>query len=266
MYSLIYLTEDIKYINNKNIKSAHVILGGNKWKVLEDKNNCFSIGNEIIYNYKKTGIYRLLFKFNTYSDGFSYTPLTLKIKGIDEQTIYYVGNSYRSNFYKSLLCIVKAKEGMQTNFELNITYDGDWTPKPIDIKGDDKNYNLTFLEVQYIDEGIIEDPIIITDDAKLTLNRRHIVKAPLLKTINLILEDNASINDWVEVKNMDLGNFQINPSSNTQIMLNSYMTKEKTGYIRSKKRGDFVRLECMDNSSKTIFSNTNTVGTFGILQ
>lgn len=265
MYSLIYLTEDIKDLDKD---SVHLILGGNKWKVLEDKNNCFSIGDEIIYNYKKTGIYKFLFKFSTYSNGFNYTPLTLKIKGIDEQTIYFIGMHSRTNFYKSLLGIVKAEAGMQTNFELNIANDTDWMPKPLNIRGDNKNYNLTSLEVQYIDEDESEslEPIIITDDAKLTLNRRHIVKAPLLKTINLTLEDKASINDWVEVKNMDLGNFQINPSSNTQIMLNSYITKEKTGYIRSKKRGDFVRLECMDNSSKTIFANTNTVGTFGILQ
>lgn len=265
MYSLLYLAEDIKDLDKNN---ATLIVGGDKWKIYQDKNNCFSMGDEIRYHYKKTGTYRFLFRYNFYSNSWNNDGTTLKIKGIKEEIAYCEGFSGRPYHYSKLLCIVKAEAGMSTNFKLNMINRDTYSAIPLNIKGSPTNQNITFFEVQYIDEDESEslEPIIITDDAELTLNRRHIVKAPLLKTINLTLKDNASMNDWVEVKNMDLGNFQINPANNTQIMLNSYITKEKTGYIRSKKRGDFVRLECMDVSSKTIFTNINTVGTFVILQ
>lgn len=260
MYSLIYLKEDIKNLDNYNVK---LTLGGDKWKIVEDKNNCFSMGEEIIYNYKKNGIYKFFLVFTAYSDIWGNGLTTLKINGTTQQTCFYRDNIY----YGKLICVVQAKQGNSTNFQLEfLNSHGKDRTTPLNIKGDSSNYNFTFLEVQYMGQEIIEEPIIITEDSKITLNRRHIVKAPLLKTINLTLEDNASINDWVEVKNMDLGNFQINTGDNTQIMLNSYMTKEKTGYIKSKKRGDFVRLECMETDPKIIFTNTNTVGTFGILQ
>lgn len=265
MYSMIYLAEDIKGLDKNN---ATLIVGGDKWKVYQDKNNCFSIGDEIRYHYKKTGLYRFLFRHHFYSNIWRNDGTTLTIQGIKEETAFCEGPGLNPYYYNKLLCLVKAEAGMSTNFKLNMINRDTYTPTPLNIKGSPTNQNITFFEVQYIDEDESEslEPIIITEDTELTLNRRHIVKAPILKTINLTLKDNASMNDWVEVKNMDLGNFQINPADNTQIMLNSYITKEKTGYIRSKKRGDFVRLECMDVSSKTIFTNTNTVGTFAILQ
>lgn len=59
---------------------------------------------------------------------------------------------------------------------------------------------------------------------------------------------------------MDLGNFQINSGSNIDILMNGLITRVKNGYIRSKKRGDFIRLECMEISPRIVFSDTMNIG------
>lgn len=110
-----------------------------------------------------------------------------------------------------------------------------------------------------------KDPILITQDSQLNLNRRHIIKAPILKTLNLSIDENCKVGDWIEIKNMDLGNFQINSGNNIDIIMNGLITRVKNGYIRSKKRGDFIKLECMEISPKIIFSDTNTIGNFTII-
>lgn len=263
-----YLGEFCKWHAIKNTDNDFISLGGDK-------------DNPIIYKYQETGITD--FTFNILAIPYptlkndpnidvwnlsSSAYFELWIDGI-KPYYFYFGLQNETIFTRTVS--VMANKGQTTKFKFRLTLNFlSYTDQVDNFYFEGKqDIVCSSITAKFISEPIIQennDPIIITDDAKLTLNRLHIVKAPLLKTINLTLEDNASINDWVEVKNMDLGNFQINPSSNTQIMLNSYITKEKTGYIRSKKRGDFVRLECMDNSSKTIFANTNTVGTFGILQ
>lgn len=264
MYSMIYLAEDIKDLDKNN---ATLIVGGDKWKVYQDKNNCFSMGDEIRYNYKKTGTYRFLFRHHFYSNIWRNDGTTLTIQGIKEETAFCQGPGLNIYYYNKLLCLVKAEAGMSTNFKLNMINRNTYNPTPLNIKGSPTNHNVTFFEVQYIDEDESEslEPIIITEDTELTLNRRHIVKAPLLKTINLSINDNVKIGDSIEIKNMDLGNFQVNTGDKIDILMQGVITRAKNGYIRSKKRGDFVRLECMEISPRIIFSDTNTVGTFTII-
>lgn len=78
------------------------------------------------------------------------------------------------------------------------------------------------------------------------------------------MPDNATINDWIELKNMDAGSFQLNSGDNIDIIMNGLITRAKNGYIRGRKRGDFIRLECMEKSPRIIFSDTINIGVTSI--
>lgn len=258
-----YLGEFSQWTAIKNSSNEFISLGGSK-------------ENPLIYKFQETGITD--FTFSIIAPNYPrvtdiHPSLAYYELWIDGQKPYYFFFGTQTNIIFTRTVSIFGEKGKTTKFKFRLTL---YFVTPSDdlkkyyFEGDpDTVYSsITAKFIPDITETEQSEPVILTSDAPLQMNRRYIVKAPILTMLNLSMPDNTDIKvgDWIEVKNMDMGNFQINTGENQQIMLNSYITKEKTGYIKSKKRGDFVRLECMDNSSKTIFSNTNTVGTFGILQ
>lgn len=287
MISQIFLSNNHKFFTthiNEPPFSFEFKLGAvETYSVLEDKSGSFtSLGGDpetpLIYKYQDNGWTEFNFKIfglNPYVNE-SYSSAAVYEIWVNGIKPYYHFHDRRYGTLFDTSIIVKCEKDKTTDFKFRLSLVEPYADPPKEKEyfyqgGESTVYSS--ITAKFISDPVaIEekkvDPILVTSDTELKMNRRYIVKAPILTMLNLSMPDNTDIKvgDWIEVKNMDLGNFQINPSSNAQIMLNSYITKEKTGYIRSKKRGDFVRLECMETSPKIIFSNTNTIGTFGILQ
>lgn len=200
MYSLIYLTDETGNLGKELI--SHTLGSKGKWEILEDKNKLFEINsNSILYNYKKSGIYRFTINISRQELWYINYQMSIELNGINKQKIFYTHDVNPAQFS----CIVKAEKGTFTNFQCNFQNQA-IDKEDLNIIGDKNNYNFTYIEVQYIEDQIIEkrnEPIINTEDTQLTLNRRHIVKAPLLKTLNLSIDENCKVGDWVEIKNMD---------------------------------------------------------------
>lgn len=104
---------------------------------------------------------------------------------------------------------------------------------------------------------------IITSDSTLQMNNRYIIKNSESKYLQLYLPEKNKIQlgDWIEIKNMGK-TYQLNSGDGVDILINGSPTKTKNGYIRSLKLGDFIKLECVDDSSNILLAEMCTIGTF----
>lgn len=248
------------------------------WTALKNSSNEFiSLGGSrespLIYKYQNTGITDFTFSIiapnyprqSEISNPLAYYELW--IDGV--KPYYFFFGDEREMIFNRTVSVVGNKD-QTTKFKFRLTiYFSSITPdlKKYYFEGDSDTV-YSSITAKFISDLPIEEnkePIVITEDSTLTLNQRHIVKAHLLKTINLSMDENCKVGDWIEIKNMDLGNFQINSGANIDILMNGLITRVKNGYIRSKKRGDFLRLECMEISPRIIFSDTCTSGAFTII-
>lgn len=249
-----------------------------KWDTLKnDKNEFTSLGGNIespiTYKYQGTGTTNFVFSIvspirpDTTGISQGLASYELWIDGI--KPYYFFFDSQLTNLYGRTISVVGEKDKI-TKFKLRMNFHyitARDTIQKFYFEGD-PNIIYSSITAQFIPDpilGINNDPIIISEDSQLTLNRQHIIKAPLLKTINLTIDENCKIGDWIELKNLGIGNFQINTGSNTDILMNARITRAKNGYIKSTKRGDFVRLQCMEIEPRIIFSDTNTIGTFTVI-
>lgn len=255
-----YLGEFTPWASIKNTSNEFISLGGSR-------------ENPLIYKFQETGITDFTFsiiapnypRVNDIHPSLAYYELW-----IDGQKPYYFFFGSQTELLFTRTVSVFGEKGKTTKFKFRLTLYF-VTPNP-DLKKyyfeGDQDTVYSSITAKFIPDPIIEEsnePITITQDAQLTLNRRHIVKAPLLKILNLSMDENCKVGDWIELKNMDMGNFQINSGANIDILMNGLITRVKNGYIRSKKRGDFLRLECMETSPRIIFSDTCTSGAFTII-
>lgn len=251
------------------------------YKVIEDKNNCFiSLGGDpsnpvsykflengwAAFNFKIFGLNRFLNEKS--SSGAIYE---LWIEGL-EKSYYHFKEKSSGNMFDTTIH-VKGNKDQIAKFKFRLNIEEIYSDPPRE-----NNYHyqgskdiiyshITAVFTADPTETEQSEPVMVTSDAPLEINRRHIVKNSTAKILQLSMPDHTSIKkgDWIELKNMDLGNFQINSGSNIDILMNGLITRVKNGYIRSKKRGDFIRLECMETSPRIIFSDTNTIGSFTIL-
>ena len=274
------------YIPNEPPYSYDFYLGEfSAWNVLKNTSNEFiSLGgdrdNPLIYKYQNTGITD--FTFSILAPTFPqqrglppeeaiYPSLAYYELWIDGIKPYYFYFGLQNETIFTRTVSVVANKDQTTKFRFRLTfYFSATTYKEVQkfyFRGD-TNTVYSSITAKFIPDLPMEEnkvPIVITEDSVLSLNRRHIIKAPLLKTINLSMDENCKVGDWIEIKNMDVGNFQINSGAYIDILMNGLITRVKNGYIRSKKRGDFIRLECMEVSPRIIFSDTNTIGNFTLI-
>lgn len=105
---------------------------------------------------------------------------------------------------------------------------------------------------------------IITSDTKLQMNRRYIIKNTSSKYLQLSFDETKKIEvgQWIELKNMSKLGYQLNSGDNIDLLINGSLTKTKNGYIRSIKMGDFIKLECIEDSNNFLIAEMCTIGTF----
>lgn len=105
---------------------------------------------------------------------------------------------------------------------------------------------------------------IITSDAKLKMNRRYIIKNPGSKYLQLSFDETKKIEvgESIELKNMGKVGYQLNSGDNIDLLINGSLTKTKNGYIRSLKMGDFIKLECLEESPNVLLAEMCTIGNF----
>lgn len=255
-----FLGEFTPWTAIKNSPEEFISLGGTK-------------ENPLIYKFQETGITDFTFsiiapnypRVTDISPSFAWYELW-----IDGDKPYYFFFGLQTDILFTRTVSVFATKGKTTKFKFRLTIHF-VTPNP-DLKKyyfeGDPDTVYSSITAKFIADPVIEesnDPITITQDAQLTLNRRHIVKAPLLKTINLSMDENCKVGDWIEIKNMDLGNFQLNSGNDIDIVMYGKTTRSKNGYIKSSKMADFVRLECMETSPRIIFSDTQRIGNYTIV-
>lgn len=268
------------FINDPPFDFEFYIGNVETYKVIEDKNNCFvSLGGDpstpvsykflsngwATFNFKIFGLNRFLNEKSSSSAIYE-----LWIEGI-EKPYYHFKEKSNGNMFDTSICVKGEKDQIaKFKFRLNIeeVYSDPPRENTYHYQGSkDTIYSCitaTFVPDEPIQQKK-ESPIILTTDSTLKMNRRYIVKAPILKTLQLSIDEDCKEDDYIEIKNMDLGNFQVNSGANIDILMNGLITRAKNGYIRSKKRGDFIRLECMEISPRIIFSDTNTIGSFTII-
>lgn len=294
MISQIFLPKSYKFLatcQDSGPFAFDFLLGSTEvYEVLDDKNKNFvSLGGNkatpLTYKYVDDGWTKFIIKFyavnryacddyiNTKKYCDEYSNAAVYEIWVDGVKTYYsffeksLGNAFDTTF------VVKCKKDQTTNFKFRIIPDEQnmdpCRPKNYHFLGG-KDIVYSSITAQFIPDAIIQtnnQPIIVKEDITLKKNRRYLVYALYAKTLQLNLdeEDQFQVGDWIEIKNMDLGNFQINSGANIDILMNGLITRVKNGYIRSKKRGDFLRLECMETSPRIIFSDTCTSGTFIII-
>jgi hypothetical protein len=282
MVAQVYAKQRINYFNafipNEPPYSYDFYLGSfQTWEAIKNTSNEFiSLGGDpstpLIYKYQDTGITDFTINIMAppspiQSEIFSSRAyFELWINGIKPYYSWF--EERQSNIFDRTISVYGEKnKTTKFKFRLTVLF---MVPTP-DLKKyyfeGDPDTVYSSITAKFIPDITAEnkEPILITEDTKLSLNRRHIVKAASLKTLQLTIDENCKIGDWIEIKNMDLGNFQINSGDNIDILMNGLITRVKNGYIRSKKRGDFIRLECMEITPRIVFSDTNTIGTFTII-
>lgn len=247
------------------------------WKVKKDVNKLFtSLGGDtatpLEYTWPDNGFTHFIFYITS--------PSYPKEKEIFSDLAYYeMWIKGLSNYYYSSESMIRDKmftmnasiyglKGQKTNFKYRITIPAQSFPTQKQFYFDGgEDPIVSSITAKFIADTVEQtaEPVMLTKDSSLKMNRRHIVKAPLLKTLNLSIDENCKLGDWIEIKNMDVGNFQINSGDNIDIVMNGRVTRAKNGYIRSSKRGDFVCLECMETKPRIIFSDTNAIGTFTVI-
>lgn len=281
MISQIFLPNSHKffttYINDPPFSFDFFLGNVETYTVLEDKSQSFiSLGGDtstpLIYKYPGDGWTEFNFKIfglNPYINE-NYSSAAVYEIWIDgEKPYYHFHERWYGTLFDTTIC-VKCKKDQTTKFKFRLSLVEAYSDPPrlneYYYLGSD-NIIYSSITAKFIPDAIQENnhPIVITEDSRIKLNRRHIIKAPALKTINLSIPEKCKVGDWIEIKNMGLGNFQINSGDKIDILMNGSVTRNKNGYIRSKKRGDFIRLECMETSPRIIFSDTNTIGTFAIV-
>lgn len=258
-----YLGEFTAYTAIKNSDNEFISLGGSK-------------ENPLTYKFQETGITDFTFsiiapnypRITDISSSFAWYELW-----IDGNKPYYFFFGLQTDILFTRTVSVFATKGKTTKFKFRLTIHF-VTPNP-DIKKyyfeGDPDTVYSSITAKFISESVIEkkklDPILVTSDTELKMNRRYIVKAPILKTLNLSMPDSTDIKvgDWIEIKNMDLGNFQLNSGNDIDIVMYGKSTRAKNGYIKSSKMADFVRLECMETSPRIIFSDTQRIGNYTIV-
>lgn len=255
-----YLGQFSKWNSVKNDRNQFISLGGN-------------IQSPIAYKFQGTGITNFILSI--------ISPIRPEVTGIPQglasyelwingiKPYYFYFDSQLTNLFTRTVSVFGEKDKI-TKFKARLNFNYMTARDQIQkfyFEGDE-NIIYSSITAQFIPDPILEinnEPIIISEDSQLTLNRQHIIKAALLKTINLTIDENCKIGDWIELKNLDLGNFQINTGPNIDIVMNGRITRAKNGYIKSTKRGDFIRLQCMEIEPRIIFSDTNTIGTFTVI-
>lgn len=275
MISQIYLKETAHILSymmtwEANITKEIYLGDSYQFSKVYDPNNAFSsLGgskeNPLEYTFQETGITQ--FNFNLYG---------LKNNAFAKRKLYIQGDKINEFYFESQIneiilrtCSVYATKGQKTNFKLLMTSHS-FEIRSIDHYLDGSNTEIkTSITAKFIPDATSNQkkdmPIIIKKDTKLQMNRRYLVYALYAKILQLDLPDEIEVGDWIEIKNMEFGNFRVN-SNKSDIVMNGKTTRTKNGYIQSIKRGDFVRLECLEKSlDRTIVTETNTIGTFTIL-
>lgn len=268
MISQIYLKETAHILSymmtwEANITKEIYLGDSYQFSKVYDPNNAFSsLGglkeNPLEYTFQETGITQ--FNFNLYG---------LSNNAFAKRKLYIQGDKLNEFYFESQLneiilstCSVYATKGQKTNFKLLMTSHS-FEIRSIDHYLDGSNTEIkTSITAKFIPDTVQENnnPIVITEDSQIKLNRRYIVKAPFGKTLQLKMPNEAKINDWIEIKNIDAGHFQLNTNDKIDIIMNGLITKGKQGYIQGKKPGDFIRLECMGITPRIIFSDTMNIG------
>lgn len=284
MISQIFLPNNHKffttYINEPPFSFEFKLGAVETYSVLEDKSGSFtSLGGDpetpLIYKYQDNGWTEFNFKIfglNPYVNE-SYSSAAVYEIWVNGIKPYYHFHDRRYGTLFDTSIIVKCEKDKTTDFKFRLSlvepYADPPKAKEYFYQGG-QNTVYSSITAKFIPDPVIEEsnePIAIAQDAQLTLNRRHIVKAPSGKILQLSMPDHTPIKkgDWIELKNMDKGFFQINSGNAIDIVMNGLITRAKNGYIRCSKRGDFIRLECMETEPRIIFSDTNTIGNFSIL-
>ena len=269
------------FINDPPFDFEFYIGAVETYKVIEDKNNCFiSLGGDpstpvsykfladgwVEFNFKIFGLNRFLNE-KTSSDAI----YELWIEGL-ERPYYHFKEKSSGNMFDTTIC-VRGKKDQIVKFKFRLNIEEVYSNPPREnnyyYQGS-KDTIYSCITAKFIPDSTEteqSEPMIITSDAPLEINRRHIVKNTTPKILQLSMPDHKKIKkgDWIELKNMDKGFFQINSGSKINILMNGLITRAKNGYIRCSKRGDFIRLECMDTEPKIIFSDTCTTGLFSIV-
>lgn len=266
-----YLGEFCKWHAIKNTDNDFISLGGDK-------------DNPIIYKYQETGITD--FTFNILAIPYptlkndpnidvwnlsSSAYFELWIDGI-KPYYFYFGLQNETIFTRTVS--VMANKGQTTKFKFRLTLNFLSYTDQVDNfyfegKQDIVCSSITAKFIPDLPTINLENslPIIVKKNSTLKKNRRYLVYALYAKILQLNLdeEDEFEVGDWIELKNMESGNFRLN-SMKYDIVMKGKISRAKNGYIQSTLRGDFIRLECIEKSEyKIILSDTNTIGTFSIL-
>lgn len=268
------------FINNPPFDFEFYIGNVETYKVIEDKNNCFiSLGGDpstpvsykflsdgwVAFNFKIFGLNRFLNETSS-----SYAIYELWIEGL-EKPYYHFKEKSNGNMFDTTM-YVKGKKDQIAKFKFRLNIEEVYSDPPREnnyhYQGS-KDTIYSCITAHFTPESLIEQkkegPIIIKQDTQLQMNRRYLVYALYAKILQLHLPDEMELGDWIEIKNMEFGNFRIN-SNKADILMNGRTTRAKNGYIQSIKRGDFLRLECLEKSSdRTIITDTNTIGTFSLV-
>lgn len=268
------------FINHPPFAFEFYIGNVETYKVIEDKNNCFiSLGGDastpvsykflangwVAFNFKIFGLNRFL---NDKSS--SYAIYELWIEGL-EKPYYHFKEKSNGNMFDTTMYVKGKKDQIaKFKFRLNIEEVYSYPPRENNYyyQGSKETIYSCITAKFTPDEPIQQkklDSIIVTNDTELKMNRRYIVKAPILKTLQLSIDKKCKVGDWIEIKNMDLGNFQINSGNDIDIVMYGKTTGAKNGYIKSSKMADFLRLECMETSPRIVFSDTQRIGNYVIV-
>lgn len=256
-----YLGEFTAYTAIKNSSNEFISLGGSK-------------ESPLIYKFQETGITDFTFsiiapnypRVTDIHPSFAWYELW-----IDGDKPYYFFFGLQTDILFTRTVSVFATKGKITKFKFRLTIHF-VTPNP-DLKkyyfeGDPDTVYSSITAKFISDPVVIEEkksPIVLTSDSVIKMNQRYIVKAPILKKLQLTIDENCKEGDYFEIKNMGLGNFQINTGDKIDIIMDGRTTRLKNGYVQSKKMGDFLRLECMETSPKIIFSDIHNIGSFTII-
>lgn len=263
-----YLGEFSSWVSLKNSPNEFISLGGDR-------------DNPLIYKYQNTGITDFTFSIlaPTYPEQRALSPeeaiypslayYELWIDGI-KPYYFYFGLQNETIFTRTVSVVANKDQTTKFRFRLTFYFSATTYQEVQKFYFEGKEDTVySSITAKFIADPIVveekKDPIILTSDSVVKMNQRYIVKAPLLKTLQLTIDENCKEGDYFEIKNMGLGNFQINTGDNIDVVMDGRTTRLKNGYVRSKKMGDFLRLECMETSPKIIFSDIQNIGTFTII-
>lgn len=267
------------FINDPPFAFEFYIGNVETYKVIEDKNNCFILlGGDpstpvsykflddgwAAFNFKIFGLNRFLNETSS-----SQAIYELWIEGL-EKPYYHFKEKSNGNMFDTTM-YAKGKKDQIAKFKFRLNIEEVYSDPPRENKyhyQGSKDTIYSCITANFTPDVTIKEkksPIVLTSDSIIKMNQRYIVKTPILKTLQLTIHENCKEGDYFEIKNMGLGNFQINTGDNIDVVMDGRTTRLKNGYVRSKKMGDFLRLECMETYPKIIFSDIQNIGTFTII-